>query len=314
MKKKRPPAAAARKILPFCKGSQIFAILRPGPAAGWSRLAPAAISLPATGGVWPQEEGILRQLCCYKYDGGSALMLAMWWILQVKVGAGCYQLACNGGRVAPRRRHLEAALLLQMRRWLGADVGDVVDEFSALMLAMCNGHIDTAGKLVGAGAKLDLESEDGALLLQMRRWLGADVGDVVDEFSALMLVMCNGHIDTAGKLVGAGAKLDLESEDGDSALMRASIRHLYTEGDGHTHFLETSVLKEDEDAMMLKALLGEEDEDAMMLKALLGEENEDVLMLKALLGEEDQDADTNSYLGRAAFASRGGAGAVHTDG
>jgi len=179
----------------------------------------------------------------------------------VKVGAGCYQLACNGGRVAPRRRHLEAALLLQMRRWLGADVGDVVDEFSALMLAMCNGHIDTAGKLVGAGAKLDLESEDG-----------------------------------------------------DSALMRASIRHLYTEGDGHTHFLETSVLKEDEDAMMLKALLGEEDEDAMMLKALLGEENEDVVMLKALLGEEDQDADTNSYLGRAAFASRGGAGAVHTDG
>jgi len=161
------------------------------------------------------------------------------------------------------------------------DVGDVVDEFSALMLVMCNGN---GGRV--APRRRHLET---ALLLQMRRWLGADVGDVMDEFSALMLAMCNGH-------------------------MRASIRHLYTEGDGHTHFLETSVLKEDEDAMMLKALLGEEDEDAMMLKALLGEENEDVVMLKALLGEEDQDADTNSYLGRAAFASRGGAGAVHTDG
>jgi len=77
------------------------------------------------------------------------------------------------------------------------------------MLASQNGHTETVGKLIAAGAELDLQSRRGFL-------------QNVDGFSALMLASQNGHTQTVGKRIAAGAELNLQSTGDFSALMWAS--------------------------------------------------------------------------------------------
>jgi ankyrin repeat protein len=74
---------------------------------------------------------------------------------------------------------------------------------TALIAASSHGHTAAVQALIGAGADLNLPSNDG--------------------WTALASASCRGHVTTIQVLIGAGADLNLQDKAGWTALMRASL-------------------------------------------------------------------------------------------
>ena len=70
------------------------------------------------------------------------------------------------------------------------------------MLASQNGHLDVVRELIGKGAQIDMQANDG--------------------YSALIVASQNGHLDVVRELIGKGAQIDMQENNGYSALIVAS--------------------------------------------------------------------------------------------
>jgi len=128
--------------------------------------------------------------------------------------------------------------LARMQRMLGSHIGvDSRDHAgsTALMVSSWHGNAEAVGKLLSAGAALELKGADGETALHLAAWGGnvrclellirggAGLGSKDnDDMTPLMHAAWNGRLEAVETLLRAGAKVDAMDTNGATSLMLAA--------------------------------------------------------------------------------------------